>query len=128
MKCHMNMENLFFGDVILVVISSKQVANNGLIRNWRSNNHSILSLSLRKIDFFSRKESPFPYCISSPKPSLSKRICAYTYDKIVMCNVVEYPHPLPMEYQVCHFFVSFISIHQSESFDRIDLRFSSEYH
>lgn len=33
---HMNTVNLFFGDVILVVILSKQVVNNGLIQNLKS--------------------------------------------------------------------------------------------
>ncbi len=49
---------------------------------------------------FYRNESPYPFCISSPKPNLSKRICAYTHDKIVMCNLVEYSKALPIEYQV----------------------------
>lgn len=52
------------------------------------------------IYLFDRKESPYPFCISSPKPHLSKRTCADTYDKVVMCNLVEHNHTLPVEYQV----------------------------
>ncbi|CAF3626894.1 unnamed protein product [Adineta steineri] len=47
-----------------------------------------------------QKENPYPFCISSPRPNLLKRICAYTYDKIVMCNLIEYSTPLPNEYQI----------------------------
>lgn len=47
-----------------------------------------------------RHQSPHPFCITSSKPSLSKRICEYTHDKIVMCNLVEYSTHLPVQYQV----------------------------
>ena len=111
---HMNMVNHFYGDVILVVILLKQVVNNGLIQNLTSKINKTriyckyyFYSSFRF--FFYRNESPYPFCISSPKPSLSKRICAYTYDKIVMCNLVEYPNPLPIEYQVYILFIYKIS-------------------
>lgn len=51
------------------------------------------------IDDFSQ-ENPHPFCVSSPKTAQSKRTCAYTYDKLVMCNLIEYSQPLPIEYQV----------------------------
>ena len=98
-----NMVNHCFGDGILVVILSKPVVNNGSMRNLLSNLD--LENELESIDLIlfvlARKENPYPFCLSSPKPGLSKRICAYTYDKIVMCNLVEYPNALPLEYQVC---------------------------
>ncbi|CAF1298982.1 unnamed protein product [Rotaria sordida] len=47
-----------------------------------------------------KKQSPYPFCISSSKPNLSKRICDYTYDKVVMCNLIEYPTAVPLEYQI----------------------------
>ncbi|CAF3862207.1 unnamed protein product, partial [Rotaria sp. Silwood1] len=47
-----------------------------------------------------KKKNPYPFCISPPKPNPSKRICDYTYDKIVMCNLVEYSTALPFEYQI----------------------------
>lgn len=47
-----------------------------------------------------KHQSPHPFCVSSSKPSLSKRICEYTHDKIVMCNLVEYSTPLPSQYQI----------------------------
>ncbi|CAF3448418.1 unnamed protein product, partial [Rotaria socialis] len=47
-----------------------------------------------------KKENPYPFCISSPKPNHSKRTCAYTHDKVVMCNLVEYADPIPAEYQI----------------------------
>ena len=43
---HMNMVNLFFGDVILVVILLKQVVNNGSIQNVKSKINFILHYNI----------------------------------------------------------------------------------
>ncbi|CAF1133400.1 unnamed protein product [Adineta ricciae] len=47
-----------------------------------------------------QKQSPYPFCTLASKPNQSKRICAYTYDKIVMCNLIEYQTALPRQYQL----------------------------
>ncbi|CAF0990282.1 unnamed protein product [Didymodactylos carnosus] len=46
----------------------------------------------------SKNENPSPYCVTSPE--YSKRICSYTHDTIVMCNLVQYSSPIPAEYQI----------------------------
>lgn len=72
-----------------------------------------------------RNESPYPFCVSSPKPSQSKRVCAYTHDKIVMCNLIEHTQPLPAEYQVGMASAGIVSL---ENENNLDFRFSTEYH
>ena len=91
--------SLFCGDGTSAVTSSRPAVNNGSTQNLPG--ISPVSVSARCLTWIlCSNADPFPYCISSPKPSLSKRICDYTHEKVVMCNIVEYAQPLPVQYQV----------------------------
>ena len=90
--------NLFFGDAVSAVNLLNRVVKTGSIQNWPSSSSLHLLLSTI-IDRFSR-ENPHPFCVPTSKASLAKRTCAYTYDKFVICNLIEYNQPLPIEYQV----------------------------